>query len=1755
MVRGIGRRQLPLSTGLPGSPGGLVSRMAVIKIPALPSVSASSSTPAFQPSPLSSALATLAPIIRKPRGGNQTYDETKERPNGALAEAVMEFAMRKHHLAELIVQIYEDAKQYLNPAVHVRGYDNRGFWKYLLGSLGLSTLREMDVASNRGSLIEKLLERMQQGGENVDELRMGLMDPAIMASLPWRAISSLRALVQVLNEQPELGALETQPTAFRWEGWKPPSLQAIYADYISQMNVARESHVPGRRSSEPVSDHHKRHDAAPILPANKEWVNSRGVGVPRDNAGILRVHAAYSGVADSPHLARMSDGHGDRRFDQRLPRESYSDKFRRVVQSDATPEAAPVAAPQPPPEPQTSLSYEARRQVLTELFKRGPLTVRQIYGQAVVVDGQKMTLRSLLTLFWNERRAQLIAEGKLSATIDGDPLSEEAQDIIYFDLTGRLRPHSRWNKKQRRKLIPLQMPPGQFMPNCDTLEGTYRFLWFIFRNRQLMKGKSVFPSDKNGDIVFYNPATGQHVQYLQALKTAHAQVARAIAGRDFRVDAFGTYDRDRPDPRGAVFGPNGQHGADRHKPYIERSVETAVVQGQKEASYPNALLRQRMWQWVQRYNGEFPRLTRPVIRRAGASSQPHVSAYHHERAVTPVGVHLSEGLVGRGVGVPRDPFGVVLGRSAIAHPLFNPLIARMSDGPRGVMAQIASLLSGPVPAIPPPPSPLDVADMLADEANDLAARLAVLRRYSSPARKRWDDLAWALENEEGGLAGKLPRIREFVESEEKRIGEARLRQAPPPWAPDPITVPPYLHERLVAAYGNPEQHVTIGDLSRAYNYYFSEMGELPPGRRHRAQLKSTQEIVYGDTVHRQLTLLAPLSSAEQTARLKVAELARAAKMHDFGGHWWAMGAKVVKRDRVTLPSTVRFYLPIRFEYASDIMAALIDLVGPELRVGRDVQFKMAQDPREWRGDDGALLYSGRQDSLRMMQALRTLEDRHPEWFRQPRGTPLVARLIKPDGTPSVISIAQSSPKASESVNGPIAEYAARAMQWYRLQRARGLPTDVEAMIQFTARQLQKSGRDLGHPAYLTRDQDTGQPGWQEYLALHVQSDQFFPQDVPLALELAQQHPDILATIQRRYPHAVVPAHAIVVPGFQEFLQGMMQETRQNVETREYWQRLVEELKTTPQQQADIFTIVSRIALGAAWKPQQWPGDFWYVTRTLYTVASLQGFDPITDMVRLRDPTGELACDWMCVTTDSGLSSGKSAVFGMSAAWRPLLGSDPYLGILDDLVQRPLQPGDPIGRYALIAGDLKAAMEALKTALQTPSESRARIADLQMLVRMGFYDPQMQAALLYWAAGMPGAPLDESQRQESLHPAATLVRELNTRGVTVYGDVLGLHPAQAEVLREMTNAGDRVFISRNTFEILKPGPQSDLDAAEVLAMLLSRRQLMHPFDRPAFVRAVADVPGGRLRDVVRELLTLGTNNDQVKGALDSAGLKEIVNRLQQEREERESKVIPSILPDRLHILASAWVPFLDGVHPIDPALPLLQALGNDYQRNLAFRMATDSLMDTLMHEEGGHLILRLPIAVQVYRLQVDVLGEDPARAWRDLTNRMAPTFRDLCSRNGRDVLNKTEEESMNRLLREHLTPVEVRALFNEALGNAIRDADAREVRIAHLILSHAPSATIRWDDVREDVHALLRSSNLNVIKAAKPLIRKIPGADIGDWETSLESRLRTLGARRQRLRDEAIMPSLRGYELPELKVPPLSKPSSVARSAPLSKGGK
>lgn len=279
----------------------------------------------------------------------------------------------------------------------------------------------------------------------------------------------------------------------------------------------------------------------------------------------------------------------------------------------------PVREPESPAAPPAltpKISFSDSRQILLAQLKQGPLTPRKVYGQTVEVLGMKVTLRSVLTRFWVERRSQLIAEGKLNTTISVDPLNEEVLDIIHFDLTGKLRVRSRWNSDRKKKWIPLKIAPGQFMSNPDTLEGAYSLLRLISLDRRLMKGAQRFPADRDNAIVVYNPHTGQFVQYAQLLKTAHAHIARAIAGRDYRVALFGTYDRERPDPRQPVYGPSGVPVATRNLPFVERVVNSAVVRGQRSANIPNEDLRIRMWQWVQRYGDQLPQMALPVRRRS-----------------------------------------------------------------------------------------------------------------------------------------------------------------------------------------------------------------------------------------------------------------------------------------------------------------------------------------------------------------------------------------------------------------------------------------------------------------------------------------------------------------------------------------------------------------------------------------------------------------------------------------------------------------------------------------------------------------------------------------------------------------------------------------------------------------------------------------------------------------------------------------------------------------------------------------------------------------------------------------------------------------------------------------------------------------------------------------------------------------------------------------------------------------------------------
>jgi hypothetical protein len=592
----------------------------------------------------------------------------------------------------------------------------------------------------------------------------------------------------------------------------------------------------------------------------------------------------------------------------------------------------------------------------------------------------------------------------------------------------------------------------------------------------------------------------------------------------------------------------------------------------------------------------------------------------------------------------------------------------------------------------------------------------------------------------------------------------------------------------------------------------------------------------------------------------------------------------------------------------------------------------------------------------------------------------------------------------------------------------------------------------------------------------------------------------------RIPEDVTSDRAVAIPGFADFLQEMMQETETNYETREYWQSLTEDFKATPQQQLDILAVVNRIALAAAWIPRQWPGNFWYLTLSLFTVAAKHGFDPITRVARQQDPTGELTHDWIDGHVESWFSSKLVKAFQTNTEWSPVMKEEPYLDILQEMIHMHAHSGDPVARYSLIAGDLRPAAAALKAAIEDPATYGAQSDDLRLLLRMGLQDPQMQVALLYWAAGMPGAPLDEPARRATLHAAAMVVRELRGRGVSIYGDVLGLSPQQVDVLRDIAAAGDRVFITRNTFEILKPGPQSDLDAAEVLAMILSQKQWLHSFDRGAFVRTVADVPGERLRDLVRELLTPEISRTQAEGVLDRTCLEEGVDWLDCARKEQSSKVNVDVLPNRYHIWASAWGSFLDGKQQIDLNSTVLQALGNDYKRNMSFRAATDALIDRLKGERK--MFFHLPIAAQIYRVQVEFMDEDPARAWPDFLSTAFSVLRNVGGRKAggiQDILGKAEAENLSKLLAVHLTPVEVRALFATALDNAIRDSDAREVRIAHLIFKHAPADVIFWEDFQEDLHALLNPSHPRMIAQTWELVKDMGAENKVDNEVWLRVR--------------------------------------------------
>ncbi|HBN09654.1 MAG TPA: hypothetical protein DD435_13720 [Cyanobacteria bacterium UBA8530] len=87
-------------------------------------------------------------------------------------------------------------------------------------------------------------------------------------------------------------------------------------------------------------------------------------------------------------------------------------------------------------------------------------------------------------------------------------------------------------------------------------------------------------------------------------------------------------------------------------------------------------------------------------------------------------------------------------------------------------------------------------------------------------------------------------------------------------------------------------------------------------------------------------------------------------------------------------SLMRFYLNIAPEYASELLATLLDVLGPE---GVRFEAKVAKKPDAYRRVDPAVIYAAVEGVRSIQHQLIELSYRHPEWWRE--GIPLFTKQL------------------------------------------------------------------------------------------------------------------------------------------------------------------------------------------------------------------------------------------------------------------------------------------------------------------------------------------------------------------------------------------------------------------------------------------------------------------------------------------------------------------------------------------------------------------------------------------------------------------------------------------------------------------------------------------------------------------------------------------------------------------------------------------
>lgn len=303
-------------------------------------------------------------------------------------------------------------------------------------------------------------------------------------------------------------------------------------------------------------------------------------------------------------------------------------------------------------------SVQAAEVVLKSVWQKRPELTD--FRQVWVVnpkDGTRRRLSDMAMKYWTSLRLKLQRDGILPKAYIETFTTSRAMRLMWYHLFGAVRPD-----KADSEYHVLPFYPGQ---SHDTLEGIVRVAYDVFRLPFVQASHGVPTDYKWQHALFFQ--NGEVMGYKTFLQNLTMQLARAKMAGDPRVRQLVLDERYVEKARQDARLLAATAPIKRHKVYLQ----TYIV--------PDAAARTAMRTWVDAIRGEVPKPLKTVVRRGHDGTQLPVFANRHDDFVTG-GLYAHELFHSDGVGVPRDAHGIMLGRSAIAHPESNPFVARQSDG-------------------------------------------------------------------------------------------------------------------------------------------------------------------------------------------------------------------------------------------------------------------------------------------------------------------------------------------------------------------------------------------------------------------------------------------------------------------------------------------------------------------------------------------------------------------------------------------------------------------------------------------------------------------------------------------------------------------------------------------------------------------------------------------------------------------------------------------------------------------------------------------------------------------------------------------------------------------------------------------------------------------------------------------------------------------------------------------------------------------